>query len=137
MTAHRIFPILVIILAACSLTSADTPPQEPTFAAAPTFFVQTTPVPTAERAFRVIETTPEMPTVQPTACPASGGLRAAQHRVTADVDYGLHRAEVEQTTRYDNHTSDRLQQLVLDVEPNRWPDAFTLESVTADGLSAL
>jgi hypothetical protein len=53
----------------------------------------------------------------------------------ADVNYASHTVKVDQAIRYQNSSEDELRQLVLVVEPNRWPGAFLLDGVVVNNES--
>ncbi len=113
----------------------------------PTLATQATPPPTATTV-RIVQASPfptgAAPTerlLQPvgspipmTAAPTPEVCAEAAiplHTVSAEVDYAARRVEVEQHTRYVNRTGDSLSAIVFSVEPNRYPDLFSLISVTA------
>ncbi len=49
------------------------------------------------------------------------------------MDYDAHTVTVDETIVYPNHTGGQLNALVLAVEPNLWPDCFTLTGISIDG----
>lgn len=127
---------LSLFLAACNAT--DTPvasaPTATTLRVVPTI-IQTTLVPTVERSLHAIASlTPELPTpdAAQTSCQATAGLATTEHTVTATVNYEQHSAAVHQHVHTINRSSEALDQVVFDVEPNRYAGVFTLGTVTAD-----
>ena len=124
----RLYAVFMVLLAACTLSSAEVDAIPPT--ATTVRVIQSTLVPTLERQLQPINTiTPAPTTPLNPGCEATAGLPTAQHTVRATVDYELHRVEVEQAIFYINRTDQPLTTLVLDIEPNRVPNAFTLNSV--------
>lgn len=125
----RFSAVLLMLLAACSLSPAEVDAIPPT--ATTLRVIQNTLVPTFERQLQPINTITPAPTtpIQPN-CEATVGLPPARHTVRAAVDYEGHAVEVEQAVYYVNRTGIPLTTLVLDAEPNRLPNAFTLNAVT-------
>lgn len=120
-TTTRLIPLLIGALLALALTTAGRPatPNSPD---------------ATQRPFQPIEQpTPTFDTSA--AClPLQAERPAAEHIVVADVYYESHRIEVQHRLRYANRTGGPLEQVVLNVEANRWQDVFTLESVSIDGI---
>ncbi|HLE15774.1 MAG TPA: hypothetical protein VI776_13585, partial [Anaerolineales bacterium] len=56
-----------------------------------------------------------------------------QYHLTAELDYDRHYLSVEEVIRYTNQTSETIPDLLLLVEPSRYPGAFRLNSLTLDG----
>ncbi|MEO1667263.1 MAG: M1 family metallopeptidase [Chloroflexota bacterium] len=146
----RLLRFALLLTLGCTVSSAQVPTIFPT---ATTVRSQPeTLVPTAERTVRIVNTlettaTPtQAPTVvaqvptsttEPTAtatatakpgCVTSDDL--TQHQVEARVDYEAKTVRVKQTIVYRNRTGETLDRLVLNVEPNRWLDVFTLNTLT-------
>lgn len=134
--AKRLFSILmkfinfVVLMAALlalsscgslpSLTTATGTASRPTIPAAspePTF----TPQPSL---------TPSLAPVIPTATTAPEPLRT-QYELKADLDYLRHFLTVRETIDYSNHTGQVLTEMVLAVEPNRYPGGFRLNQLKA------
>jgi hypothetical protein len=92
-------------------------------------------VPTIAREMQPIPATTEAtaaatsPLTLDANCAATAGQPMARHTVTADADYSAKTVSVRQRVRYINRTSDMLPQIVLSVEPNRYPGLFTLDWV--------
>lgn len=123
---------LVILIAGCNLTQAD----HSVAATRPPYITEggvVSPVPTLGRLSHPqvtgIAAQPDTPT--PDICIDSGMTLAARHRVVADVDYRRHQARVQQRILYTNQTDTELSQIVLNVGPRFWPDAFFLVEVTS------
>lgn len=131
--------VLALMLGtACTMMRADSPTAMPT----PTTVrvVQTTPVPTLNRNMQAVPTAQPSATVAPSATPVTAAcatddaLPSTQHVVDATLRFRQQAITVEQHTRYINRTGDTLSQVVFNVEPNRRPGAFTLDTLTlADG----
>lgn len=127
----------LILITACSFTQAQSVQLQPT--ATTVRVVPVTPVPTVNRQPHTVPTTPPQPSPTPGAiqCDAAAPERIS-HTVTVNLNYGERRLSGEQVVQYVNWTNDPLAQLVFNIEPNRWPNAFTLETVTVgdNGLGA-
>jgi hypothetical protein len=125
MTTPRLLVVLWL-LAACNFTRVESLPQFPT--ATTVRVVQATLVPTAERQMR------DVPTIEgqlpDNVCSPDDGAATTTHSVIADINYAQRIVAVAQTIRYVNRTEQVLSELLLNVEPNTWPGAFTLDSVT-------
>jgi hypothetical protein len=137
----RLFLVVTFFVAtACSMMRADSPTAIPT----PTTVrvVQTTPVPTLNRQMQAV------PTAQPAAdateaptettpvpaCDDPQSLPTASYVIEATLRFREQLINAEQAVMYINRTGTALTQLVFDVEPNRRPGVFTLNSLTlADG----
>ncbi len=76
-----------------------------------------------------ITSSTETPAPLPPAPPAR-----TQISLQAELDYKTKRLQVQETITYTNHTEQTLNELVLAVDPNRYPDAFHLKELRwADG----
>jgi hypothetical protein len=73
---------------------------------------------------------------QPADCPPAGGSIPVAHTVEAALNYTTHRAEVAHQISYRNESNQPLADLGLNVEANRFPNAFSLERVLVDGQPA-
>lgn len=118
-----VFALLcLILLTACNASQAPvlSPSTEtvpaPTMAATPTLAVTDEPPPT------------DSASPPPPAIPF--------YRMEVVFDYAAHRVDVQAEVTYPNHTGEALSALVLAVEPNLWPDCFSLQSLSADGSPA-
>ncbi len=85
---------------------------------------------TASLASPTVDSTPVLPTAPP-----SPGLLRPHYRLKAQLDGQRPHLDVEATITYPNMTSQILSSLVLVVEPNRWPDCFKLQELTAQGAA--
>ncbi len=114
-----------LILAACYTTDALPP-------TATTLRIVTTLVPTVARPLHAVAS-PE-PVATPTAdvCQATAGLPTTRHTVNATINYDHHSATVLQHIHTINRSSDPYEQVVFDVEPNRYAGVFTLNTVATD-----
>ncbi len=70
---------------------------------------------------------------QEVVCPAGSPLNYPQYRVDADVNYLAHTVDVRQTVMYTNRTGEVLEDLLFNVEANRWFDAFQLRVLDGPG----
>ncbi|MGZ6346951.1 MAG: M1 family metallopeptidase [Anaerolineales bacterium] len=57
----------------------------------------------------------------------------AQYKINVELDYVAKSVSVDETIFYPNHTGQVLNDLVLAVEPNYWPNCFTLNSLGLNG----
>lgn len=58
------------------------------------------------------------------------GASRTQYQLDAVLDYENHHLEVEQSIIFTNESQDTLHDLLLVVEPSRYPDVFHLQSIT-------
>ncbi len=144
---------LAVALAGCTMAQRPAPPT-PFPTATTVSSVPATLPPTPERVMALVQAATPTPTDAPpqasappatqtptatateavTAC-APGDVNPAQHQVAATVDYTSKVVFAQQAITYTNLTGDPLTQLVLNVEPNRWLDVFTLNSLMLDGTA--
>jgi hypothetical protein len=66
----------------------------------------------------------------PTNQPQSPPQPLSRYSISAVLDFAAHLLQAEQQVRYTNHTGTDLSEILLLVEPNRYPGGFTLESLT-------
>ncbi|MCK6578603.1 MAG: M1 family metallopeptidase [Anaerolineae bacterium] len=127
----RWFLLSVFVLAACSLGRPDetAPPTSTVFrlaqaslAAAPTRGFQAAPS-------RIPEPTP---TLADADCIPGGEAPTAAHVIEAEVNYARRTVDVQHVIRMVNRTSDAFEQILLNIEPNRLPAAFTLVAASAN-----
>ncbi|NJO84467.1 MAG: M1 family metallopeptidase [Blastochloris sp.] len=128
--------LTLFLLVGCRLAQSEPLPVVPT--ATTLRVVQTTPVPTVERALHTLPPAAtsvaqaEIP-LEPsesTPCEATAGLPGTLHTITADIDYAQHTVYAQQRTRFINRTNEPLAQIVFFVEPNRIPEVFTLQNAS-------
>ncbi len=87
--------------------------------------------PTAAPTASAVATTPS-----PTVAPTIETPTRPHYELYLTLDYAAHLASVEETITYTNQTGQVLNELVLAVEPGRWPSAFTLTDMTVNGEAA-
>jgi hypothetical protein len=116
-----IFLCAVILLAACAVPGSQGDASPGPATTAPTERLAATPSPTAVSTLPV--PAPETPT-------------RPHYELYLTLDYAAHLASVEETITYTNQTGQALGELVLAVEPRRWPAAFTLTDITINGEAA-
>jgi hypothetical protein len=133
MTPRLYVTMGVLLLSACNFTRVEALPQWPT--ATTVRVLQATPVPTFDRQLRDVPTS-ETEGLPLGECRLDANQPATSHTVTADIDYAQRTASVAQEIRYLNREEVPLSQLLLNVEPNIWPGAFTLQSLSLGGVSA-
>jgi hypothetical protein len=134
MTAPQLCVVMCfLVLTACNVTRVEQLPQWPT--ATTVRALQSTLVPTFDRQYRDVPTI-ESDTIAPDACQPNVDEPGTSHTVTADIDYAQRTAMVVQAIRYENRTDLSLLRLILNVEPNIWPGAFTLNSVMLGAANA-
>ncbi len=121
----------LVTLAACNFTRVESLPAWPT--ATTVRVVLATPVATVDRPLRDVPTSQadEGDAVDGT-CQSNTAEAMTSHIVIAEVDYAQRIVNVEQRIRYINRTEDVLAQVVMSIEPNSWPGAFSLEAVSSD-----
>ncbi|HYO87155.1 MAG TPA: M1 family aminopeptidase [Candidatus Limnocylindrales bacterium] len=73
---------------------------------------------------------------QPADCPPAAGSVPVLHTVDAALNFSTRRAEVSHQISYRNESSQPLADLGLNVEANRFPNAFNLERVLVNGQPA-
>jgi hypothetical protein len=133
MTTPRFFlTMTLLVLASCNFTRVENLPQWPT--ATTVRGPQTTLVPTLDRQLRDVPTT-EAEGVLSGSCESDQAQATTQHTIVADVNYAQRTATVSQSVRYINRTGEALSDLRLNVEPNIWLGAFTLDHLLLDGSS--
>lgn len=137
----RLWVSLVFMLTGCAMTTPppDTPfPTATTVSAAPATLVPTVGRLAASVVTRAPSPVPDAtqqqdnPTPTESACPVADDALPAVHQVAANVDYNNRVIAVQQEITYTNLTGETLEFVVLNVEPNRWLNVFTLNSLTQD-----
>lgn len=133
--------LLTVILVGCNLqesTAAETliPPTTTSVT------VLSTPVPTLARTINTIEAptqvaqvateTPDV-TAEPT-CGLDASVTTIRHQVQAEFNYTSRKADVSQIVRYVNRSGEPLNDIVLNIEANRYPDTFTLTALAIVGV---
>jgi hypothetical protein len=71
---------------------------------------------------------PQITPVESTSVPTSTYQVPAEFDLVANFDYYAHSLSVSEIINYVNYTSETILDLILVVEPNRWPGGFTLVS---------
>ncbi len=125
--------ICLLFLTSCNFTRVEQLPQWPT--ATTVRAIPATLVPTFDQQLRDVPTA-EFEGVAISTCQPGDDEPTTLHTVTADIEYAQRTAEVSQTIRYINRTDEPLSQLLLNVEPNIWPGAFTLNRLALGGADA-
>jgi len=135
-TLHLISALL-LLFAGCSSPGANgsLPPTATTVRV-----VQATLPPETPRELHSVATAPAAANagsaVAATDCPPAAGSVPVRHSAEAALNYANRTAEVAHQISYLNQTNQPLPDIVLNVEPNRWPNAFTLETVLVNGQPA-
>jgi len=137
--------LLAILLCGCNL-SQPAPANPPT---ATTFSASSSAIPTLSSRLSTLAPAGSNATAtpEPTAteaqvdtaanadlCALPDDTPSVLHDVDAEIDPIAHTVVVTQTTRYLNRTGAPLNDIVFNVEPNYWLDAFVLTAVTGDGV---
>lgn len=127
--------LLLLLLTACNFAEVESQPQSLPTSTTVRVVAQVTPVPTISRRLQDVATVEpesqatEAPTATPIpSCDTAAETRAA-HTVQAELDYRQQSVGVNHQIRYVNVSDNALEQLVLDVEPNRLPSVFQMESL--------
>ena len=118
--------VFLLLLAACQSVEA-LPPTATTVRV-----IQATMVPTVDRALHAVASAAPGTLPTPDECQETAALPTTRHTVRAEISYEQHTVAVEQTIRTINRGSEALNEIVLDVEPNRFPEIFTLDSLMTD-----
>jgi hypothetical protein len=116
--SHYRFALYILLLAL--LTSCSTLSSAPTPLPSPTGLPAETVVPTIS-----------VPDPTATATPVPPPTRA-QYTMNVVLDYAAKSVAVDETIVYPNHSGGPLKDLVLAVEPDLWPNCFTLKGLTLD-----
>jgi len=119
--------LLSLIFAACDTPGAEALPPTPTSLRV----IPATLVPTIDRQIQ------EIPSVEPEAtltattesCAPVDGQVMTSYTVVANINYAERALVARQNIRYANASDAPLPEIILNVEANQWPGAFTLETV--------
>lgn len=68
-------------------------------------------------------------------CPPGAVSPVASHQISIRLDYARRAADASQIAQYHNRSNQPLNGLVLNIEANRLPGAFTLHTLTVDGAA--
>lgn len=101
--------------------------------------VQVTPPAETPRDLHSVATAPaagRTTSAAETDCPPAAGSVPVRHSVEAALSYASRTAEVAHQISFLNQTSQPLADIGLNVEPNRFPQAFSLEQVLVNGQPA-
>ncbi len=115
---------LLILLTACSPAPSPTRPTETT-------------LPPTNTAVVISATSTPLSTLPPSPVPILPSATVppepvrAQYNLSATLNYSRHSLLVQETIEYPNRTGERLAELVLAVEPNRYLGGFRLNSIQA------
>lgn len=145
--SKKIAPLaLMIIMMACSQAIPST--MEPPLETAPASQVtlppeQTTPTSADSgpsehnnQPQNEFTPTPGSASLSQSAGPSPASHSSTHYQLDAMFDYGNHHLKVEQSILYTNQSEDTLQDLLLVVEPSRYPGVFHLQSISwSDGQS--
>lgn len=108
-----------LLLVLFALTACSQPSVQPTQSATPAQSIGTeSPSSTAGSS--------------PTQTLTSAHMPRAQYTINAILDYAGKHLDVEQTITYPNQTGEILSDLLLAVEPNFWPNCFSLTRLSID-----
>ena len=126
---------LLLLFTGCASTASGALPPTATVVRV----VQATLPPDTPRDLHSVATAPA-PTggsAAPAAdCPPAAGIVPVRHSVEAALNYATRTAEIAHQVSFLNQTNQPLPDIGLNVEPNRWPGAFSLESVLVNGQPA-
>jgi hypothetical protein len=128
MIIRYIFLPILLLLSACAPDPSETLPPTATTVRV----IQSTLVPTIDRLIQTI------PSLEPEAtatralfeCVSTAGRAAIQNTVVANINYTERALVAQQLIQYINRANDTLPEIVLNVEANQWPGAFTIERLT-------
>jgi hypothetical protein len=122
--------LLVAILAACTSqnpSAVSSPQPTPTAAGPPDRHTATSPPPT------LTSTNPAAPAVdiqQDTPTPEPLTVKLTQYDLRATLNYARHHLSVDEEIAYTNQTDEPISDLLLIVEPARYPGVFQLNSLS-------
>jgi hypothetical protein len=122
--------LLVAILAACTSQNPSTissPQPTPTATGTPDRHTATSPPPT------LTSTNPATPAVdsqQDTPTPEALTVKLTQYDLRATLNYARHHLSVDEEIAYSNQTGEPISDLLLIVEPARYPGVFQLHSLS-------
>ncbi len=121
---NRRYPLrsLCFSLMLASLLLACTVHPSPTLTSNPTDEIPTSPT-------ALPTDIPPQPSASPTPTIQPKPL-LSQYRLNAALDYDGHSLNVEEQLLYRNRSSDALSEILLIVEPNRYPNGFHLKALT-------
>lgn len=125
MIVTRIFYLMTLILAACNLAPGSTLTPWPTATTVRATFAP--PVETLEREMNLVVSPPPSRTAAAVEC-IDEALNP-RYAVVADVNYARHQVSVVEDVHFVNPAAHDLKEVVFVVEPNRWPDTFSLDSI--------
>lgn len=92
-----------------------------------------TPLPTST--FTPIPPTVAPPSPSTDAPPPQPASQRTNYIFYATLDFNAHTFSVEETIRYYNTSGQTLSDMVLSVQPNRWNNCFSLDSITQDNAA--
>jgi hypothetical protein len=128
--------VFAVVLTGCNLAQSGNVEVQPT--ATSVRMPQTTLVPTLQRVFQPVAKGVATRAVDAvaastasSACPLPDDANApsAVHTVDAVLDYPTQTIQARQITVYTNLTGETLTDFVMNIEPNRWLEVFTLQGV--------
>lgn len=133
---HLLFyPIysMCVILTACNLALSD---ERPVPTATTVHIPPGSAIATQERDLHPVSSQEPQTTATLAGCHPADNQPTTQHSVVADINYAQHEVSVQQQIVYINRSEDTLPQIVLNVEPNRWLNAFILGTVQVNDAPA-
>jgi hypothetical protein len=126
--------LLVAIIAACTSQNSSTissPQPAPTATGTPDRHIATSLPPT------LTSTNPAAPTIdspQDTPSPEPLTVKLTQYNLRATLNYARHHLSVDEEIAYTNQTGEPISDLLLIIEPTRYPGVFQLNSLSwSDG----
>jgi len=138
------FPTFVLITQDPNASPTSTPFQ-PSTGLVGTSVWTWTPIPPPADTLTATETAPFIPPPTLTNTPASPAPESAppansepfltNYLLYATLDFDHHALYVNETIRYYNATGANLSDIVLSVQPNRYPGAFLLDSISQDNTA--
>lgn len=112
-----------------SPTQTASPPPSPS-----PVLPSVTPVPPSVTPEQPVSELPTEPVLVPPTPEAPAAPARTNYVFYATLDFDAHSLDVDETIKYVNHTGIPLTDLVLSVQPNRYPGAFELITVYQDNL---
>lgn len=131
--AWNVFFIAIFLLTGCKpeiapdfILVTDAPNSVPS----PTAFLPQTPT-----SISATETPIPLPTQTSPAPIVRNGNPRPEYIIKAILNYPAHTLDVEQTIHYTNQSNTALESIVLAVDPNRWGNCFSLQSLSLNGFN--
>lgn len=127
--ALSILLLLFLLVSSCSFRPPVTPVVSTSISTADynSISADVSPTPLFPTPLSPGSLTPTPPAPTLTTDPA---IQNTQYQLAATLDYAQHQLSVDERIHYTNNSPDRLDHLLLDIEPAHYPGSFNLQSLT-------